>query len=46
VDGTTQRLRLDDGIHFTPGGYDLLAAKVMQAVIAADPAGATKDANH
>jgi hypothetical protein len=32
LDGTMQRLRLDDGIHFTPGGYDILAAKVMQAV--------------
>jgi len=35
LDGTTQRLRLDDGIHFTPGGYDILAAKVLQAVTAA-----------
>ena len=43
VDGTTQRLRLDDGIHFTPGGYDLLAAKVMQAVAATGPAAPAKD---
>ncbi len=39
LDGTTQRLRLDDGIHFTPGGYDILAAKVIQAVTAAPSAG-------
>jgi hypothetical protein len=32
LDGTTARLRLDDGIHFTPGGYDILATKVMQAI--------------
>lgn len=31
-DGSTQRLRLDDGIHFTPDGYDLLAARVIAAV--------------
>jgi hypothetical protein len=44
LDGTTQRLRLDDGIHFTPGGYDILAAKVMQAVTAAPPPDASKGA--
>jgi hypothetical protein len=44
LDGTTQRLRLDDGIHFTPGGYDILAAKVMQAVTAAPPLNANKAA--
>jgi hypothetical protein len=26
--GVTERLRLDDGIHFTPAGYDLVAARV------------------
>jgi hypothetical protein len=35
--GATERLRLDDGIHFTPSGYDILAAKVLAAV-AAPPA--------
>ncbi len=33
-DGATERMRLDDGIHFTPAGYDLVAARVMQAVTA------------
>lgn len=37
LDGTTQRLRLDDGIHFTPTGYDILAAKVFQVVNAPAP---------
>jgi hypothetical protein len=32
--GATERLRLDDGIHFTPSGYDILAAKVLAAVAA------------
>ena len=27
--GATERLRLDDGIHFTPSGYDIIAARVM-----------------
>jgi hypothetical protein len=30
--GVTARLRLDDGIHFTPSGYDILATRVMQAI--------------
>jgi hypothetical protein len=30
--GVTERLRLDDGIHFTPAGYDILAAHVMRSV--------------
>jgi uncharacterized protein len=34
LDGTTSRLRLDDGIHFTPSGYDIIATRVMQAVAA------------
>jgi hypothetical protein len=34
LDGTTARLRLDDGIHFTPSGYDIIATRVMQAVLA------------
>ncbi|MDR2837700.1 MAG: DUF459 domain-containing protein [Azonexus sp.] len=28
LDGKTHRLRADDGIHFTPVGYDLVAARV------------------
>jgi hypothetical protein len=28
LDGETRRLRLDDGIHFTPAGYDIIVAKV------------------
>jgi uncharacterized protein len=34
LDGTTQRLRLDDGIHFTPSGYDIVAARVAQSIAA------------
>jgi hypothetical protein len=29
LDGSTARLRLDDGIHFTPSGYDIIATRVM-----------------
>ncbi|MCK8785253.1 GDSL-type esterase/lipase family protein [Roseomonas sp. NAR14] len=32
LDGSMQRLRTDDGIHFTMAGYDLVAARVMQQV--------------
>lgn len=39
LDGTTARLRLDDGIHFTPSGYDILADKVLKAVESAADAG-------
>ena len=28
-DGTTQRLRTDDGIHFTAAGYELIAEKIV-----------------
>jgi hypothetical protein len=28
VDGETKRLRLDDGIHFTPAGYDIVGQKL------------------
>jgi hypothetical protein len=28
IDGETKRLRLDDGIHFTPAGYDIVAQKL------------------
>ncbi len=33
-DGATERMRLDDGIHFTRAGYDLVAARAMHAVTA------------
>jgi len=32
LSGATARLRLDDGIHFTPAGYDVIGAKVMQSI--------------
>jgi hypothetical protein len=32
LDGETKRLRLDDGIHFTPAGYDIIVAKVKQEI--------------
>ncbi len=32
VDGVVQRLRTDDGIHFTPAGYGLVAQKVLRAI--------------
>ena len=32
LDGVTARLRLDDGIHFTPSGYEIIANRVMQTV--------------
>jgi hypothetical protein len=32
LDGATARLRLDDGIHFTPSGYDILADRVLRVV--------------
>jgi hypothetical protein len=32
LSGSTARLRLDDGIHFTPAGYDLLGVRVMQSI--------------
>jgi hypothetical protein len=35
LDGATARLRLDDGIHFTPSGYDILATRVMQTLATA-----------
>jgi hypothetical protein len=28
IDGMTQRLRADDGIHFTPAGYDVVATRL------------------
>ncbi len=41
IDGETKRLRLDDGIHFTPAGYDIVAQKLraeIDTVLAAAPA--------
>jgi hypothetical protein len=32
LSGSTARLRLDDGIHFTPAGYDVLGASVLQSI--------------
>ena len=32
LDGAITRLRLDDGIHFTAAGYDILAARVNEAM--------------
>jgi hypothetical protein len=32
LDGVTARLRLDDGIHFTPSGYEIIANRVMQTI--------------
>ena len=34
-DGTTQRLRADDGIHFTAAGYELIADKIVSLLSAA-----------
>ena len=31
-DGVVQRLRTDDGIHFTAAGYDLVATRVLKAI--------------
>jgi hypothetical protein len=50
LDGQTKRLRADDGVHFTPTGYDLIAARLdpilktltaNQPTAAATPAPAT-----
>jgi len=43
LDGQTKRLRADDGVHFTPSGYDLIAAKldpILKTLTAAQPAAA------
>ena len=32
LEGTTERLRTDDGIHFTAAGYQLVAARIMSLV--------------
>ncbi len=44
LDGLTTRLRLDDGVHLTPAGYDILAsalAPIMDRYRPAAPAAAT-----
>lgn len=41
LDGQTRRLRADDGVHFTPSGYDLIAARldpILKTLAAAEPA--------
>jgi len=38
-DGTTQRLRNDDGIHFTAAGYGLIADKIVGALPVDPPGG-------
>lgn len=43
LDGQTKRLRADDGVHFTPSGYDLIAARldpILKTLAAAQPEGA------
>jgi hypothetical protein len=42
LDGQTKRLRADDGVHFTPTGYDLIAAR-LQPMLKAAIAAATTD---
>ncbi len=44
LDGATARLRLDDGIHFTPSGYDIVAARVMTSITAGPTIAAAPDA--
>ena len=36
-DGVTQRLRADDGIHFTGAGYELVAEKLLELLPGGDP---------
>ena len=36
-DGVTQRLRADDGIHFTAAGYELIAEKIVGLIPVAAP---------
>jgi len=31
-DGVTQRMRADDGIHFTAPGYELIAGRVLELI--------------
>lgn len=41
LEGTTERLRTDDGIHFTAAGYQLVAARIMSVVFPKTAAAAT-----
>jgi uncharacterized protein len=34
IDGMTQRLRADDGVHLTPAGYDVLAERLDKLIVA------------
>jgi uncharacterized protein len=34
IDGMTQRLRADDGVHLTPAGYDVVAARIEPLIVA------------
>ena len=46
-DGTTKRLRADDGIHFTAAGYELIAERIvglMSAAAANAPASGARSA--
>jgi uncharacterized protein len=36
-DGVTERLRADDGIHFTAAGYELIAQKIIGTLGTAAP---------
>jgi len=43
LDGQTKRLRADDGVHFTPSGYDLIAARldpILKTLTTGQPAAA------
>jgi hypothetical protein len=47
LDGQTKRLRADDGVHFTPTGYDLIAARldpILKNLTATGPVPATAGA--
>ena len=47
LDGQTKRLRADDGVHFTPTGYDLIAARldpILKTLTAASPPAAVTPA--
>ena len=44
LDGQTKRLRADDGVHFTPSGYDLIAARldpILKTLTTAQPVAST-----
>ncbi len=49
LDGETKRLRQDDGIHFTPAGYDIIAVKIRTEIdgllAKSSPTGSTEEAS-